>query len=91
MKISIRSVKRIMADLQDRGMIIRKGNNRFEEVVAFANGIGGKIIFGVEDKTGKIVGVDRESIFQTMDAITNAISDSCEPRIIPDVTVKAGV
>lgn len=80
-----------MADLQDRGMIIRKGNNRFEEVVAFANGIGGKIIFGVEDKTGKIVGVDRESIFQTMDAITNAISDSCEPRIIPDVTVKAGV
>lgn len=91
MKISIRSVKRIMADLQDRGMIIRKGNNRFEEVVAFANGIGGKIIFGVEDKTGKIVGVDRESIFRTMDAITNAISDSCEPRIIPDVTVKAGV
>lgn len=57
-------------------------------VVAFANGIGGKIIFGIEDKTGKIVGVDRESIFQTIDAITNAISDSCEPRIIPDVTLK---
>lgn len=57
-------------------------------VVAFANGKGGKIIFGVEDQTGKIVGMDRDSVFQKMDAITNAISDSCEPRIIPDVTLR---
>lgn len=55
-------------------------------VVAFANGRGGKIIFGVDDKTLKIVGMDPDSVFQTIDAITNAISDSCEPRIIPDIT-----
>ena len=35
-------------------------------VVAFANGKGGKIIFGVEDQTGKIVGMDRDSVFQKM-------------------------
>ena len=50
-------------------------------VVAYANGRGGKIIFGVDDKTLEVVGMDTDSIFQTIDAITNAISDSCEPTI----------
>lgn len=45
-------------------------------VVAFANGRGGKIVFGIEDKTLEVVGMDEDSIYKTMDAITNAISDS---------------
>ena len=57
-------------------------------VVAYANGRGGKIIFGVDDKTLEVVGMDTDSIFQTIDAITNAISDSCEPTILPDVTLQ---
>ena len=57
-------------------------------VVAYANGCGGKIIFGVEDKTLKVVGMDTDSLFQTIDAITNAISDSCEPTIFPDITLQ---
>ncbi len=31
-----------------------------KSIVAFANGIGGKIIFGIEDKTHKIVGFERD-------------------------------
>ena len=54
-------------------------------VVAFANGRGGKIVFGVDDKTLEVPGMDPDAVFQTIDAITNAISDSCEPRIIPDI------
>lgn len=57
-------------------------------VVAYANGQGGKIIFGVYDQTLEIVGMDTDNIFQTIDAITNAISDSCEPKIIPDITLQ---
>ena len=57
-------------------------------VVAFANGNGGKIVFGIDDKTLEIVGMDEDNIFKTMSAITNAISDSCEPRIRPDVTLQ---
>ena len=57
-------------------------------VVAYANGRGGKIIFGVDDKTLEVVGMDMDSIFQTIDAITNAISDSCEPTILPDITLQ---
>lgn len=57
-------------------------------VVAYANGRGGKIIFGVDDKTLEVVGMDTDSIFQTIDGITNAISDSCEPTILPDITLQ---
>ena len=57
-------------------------------VVAYANGRGGKIIFGVDDKTLEVIGMDTDNIFQSIDAITNAISDSCEPRIVPDVTLQ---
>lgn len=54
-------------------------------VVAFANGEGGRIIFGVDDKSREVVGIPKEILFSEIDAITTAISDSCEPIIIPDV------
>ena len=56
-----------------------------KSVVAFANGEGGRIIFGIDDKTHQVVGIPKELVFSEMDAITSAISDSCEPVIIPDV------
>ncbi len=56
-----------------------------KSVVAFSNGKGGKIIFGVDDDTRAVVGIPKEKVFAEMDAITAAISDSCEPIIIPDV------
>jgi predicted HTH transcriptional regulator len=59
-----------------------------KSVVAFANCSGGKILFGVEDDTCKVVGIDDENVFKTMDAITNAISDSCEPAIYPDISLQ---
>ena len=57
-------------------------------VVAFANGNGGKIVFGVKDKNYEITGIESENIFELMDSITNAVSDSCEPLIIPDITLQ---
>ena len=59
-----------------------------KSVVAFANGTGGKIIFGIADKTREVVGFDQEDVFKKMDAIANAVSDSCEPTIIPDITLQ---
>ena len=56
-----------------------------KSVVAFANGDGGRIIFGVDDKTHQVTGIPKELVFSEMDAITAAISDSCKPTIIPDV------
>ena len=54
-------------------------------VVAYANTQGGRIIFGVVDETREIVGIDDAILFQTMDSIANAISDSCKPQIVPEI------
>lgn len=40
-----------------------------KSVVAFANGTGGKIIFGIADKTREVIGFDKEDVFKKMDAI----------------------
>lgn len=68
--------------------IPEKSEKYMKTVVAFANGEGGKIVFGIDDQTLDIVGVDADNVFKLMDAITNAISDSCEPRIRPEVTLQ---
>ena len=67
----------------------KKSEKYMKTVVAFANCRGGRIVFGVDDKTLNIVGMNPDTIFQTMDSITNAISDSCEPKIYPDVTLQS--
>ena len=59
-----------------------------KSVVAFANGSGGRIIFGIDDKTKEVTGFGKEEVFKIMDAIANAVSDSCEPAIIPDITLQ---
>lgn len=59
-----------------------------KSVVAFANGSGGSIIFGVEDDTRIVKGIPEDVAFQTVDAITNAICDSCTPQVIPNVTLQ---
>ena len=61
-----------------------KTNTYIKTVVAFANGNGGKIVFGVKDNK-EIVGVENE--FEVMDGIINAISDSCYPKIVPDISL----
>lgn len=52
-------------------------------IVAFANTSGGIIVIGVEDKTKKIVGVSNPLAEE--ERLTNAISDSIAPLIIPDI------
>ena len=62
-----------------------KSDRYMKTVVAFANGTGGKIIFGVEDKTNRVTGFPPEEIPEKIDAVTNAIWDSCEPKVAADV------
>lgn len=62
-----------------------KSEKYMKTIVAFANTQGGKLIVGVDDKTRQIVGVENDVLFQLMDGIANAVSDSCVPQIIPDI------
>ncbi len=62
-----------------------KSEKYMKTIVAFANTQGGRLLIGIDDKTHEIVGVDSVNLFQIMDSIANAVSDSCEPQIIPDI------
>lgn len=62
-----------------------KSEKYMKTIIAFANTQGGKLLIGIDDKTHQAIGVDSLELFQIMDSIANAVSDSCEPQIIPDI------
>ena len=55
--------------------------------VAFANGRGGRIVFGVGNNR-EVIGIDKDMIFAEMDAIVNSVSDSCSPRVPVEVNIE---
>ena len=75
-------------DIEYKVDIPSKSENYMRTVVAYANANGGRLIFGIEDNTWRIVGFSKEEVFQKMDAVTNAIYDSCEPKITPNVEIQ---
>jgi len=68
--------------------IPEKSEKYIKSVVAFANSTGGKILIGIDDKTREVVGIPTGKAFELIDKITNAISDSCSPQIIPDIILQ---
>ena len=66
----------------------KQSEKYLKTVIAFANSGGGQLVFGIEDNSRRIVGLDNDTLFKTMDAIVNSISDNCEPRIVPDLSLK---
>lgn len=56
-------------------------------VVAFANGRGGRILFGVEDGTGVVKGIDNAIVQKEMDAIADTIANCCTPEVLPEITL----
>ena len=75
-------------NVEFKSEIPAKSEKYMRTVVAFANGKGGKLVFGVENGTWAVTGFSKEEVFQKMDAITNAIFDSCEPKITPNIAVQ---
>jgi len=65
-----------------------KGDQFAKTVIAFANGAGGKIIFGVKDRPRQITGLRDEDIFLLEEHIANHISDHCLPNIILEIYIQ---
>lgn len=56
-------------------------------VIAFANGIGGRLLFGVaNDRT--VRGIANDKAFSEMDGIVNSIYEACSPRIPIDAGIE---
>jgi len=52
-------------------------------VVAFANGLGGSVVFGIDDKALDVVGVPDGKLRKMEDGLASAISSACAPAIVP--------
>ena len=52
-------------------------------IVAFANGLGGSVVFGIDDKTLDVVGVHDDDLRKLEDGLASAISSACAPAIVP--------
>lgn len=59
--------------------------NVLRTIVSFANTSGGVLIVGVEDNTKKISGIAEPHLLE--EKLANIISDSIEPKIIPEIEV----
>lgn len=51
------------------------------ELIAFSNSKGGMLLFGVEDKTGEIVGLEYDAIQRTSNAISNIANELVKPTV----------
>lgn len=60
-----------------------KDKKVMKTVVAFANCRGGRIVFGVDNKTHEILGVPDDERPRLQDMMTDMISDTCTPQIFP--------
>ncbi|KPA18967.1 ATPase AAA, partial [Candidatus Magnetomorum sp. HK-1] len=57
--------------------------NFLKTLVAFANSAGGRLVFGIEDKTQVIVGL--ENPLDEEERLCNIIADTIEPRLVPNI------
>lgn len=86
------TIKEIFAgesdNLEFKEEIPTQSEKFMKTVVAFANGSGGRLIFEIENNSWRVIGFTKEEVFRKVDAITNAIYDSCDPKITPSVGIQ---
>ena len=58
-----------------------------EEMVAFANSKGGMVVFGVEDKTGQVIGLSYSEIQRISNEVSTAANDQVRPVIYLETEV----
>lgn len=71
--------------LEFKSKLPDKSETYMKTIIAFANTSGGRLIIGV-DNDRSIVGINKDDVFELTDRVTNAISDACEPQIVPDIS-----
>jgi ATP-dependent DNA helicase RecG len=69
--------------------VFPKGDQLVRTVAAFANGAGGKIVFGVRNEPREILGIPDDELFSLEEKISNYIFDRCTPVIIPEIYIQA--
>lgn len=63
-----------------------RSDKYIKSLVAFANTSGGKLVIGIGDDEHEVIGVDEAEVFSMIDTITNVISGTVEPQLVPNIT-----
>lgn len=63
-------------------------HNLIKTCVAFANGIGGQIIIGVEDKSREVLGINDATRDRIYDEFPNSIYDATSPSLLVEIYEK---
>jgi len=63
-------------------------NKLIKTCIAFANGVGGQIVIGIEDKTRQIIGVKDKDRDRLYDDFPNSLYDSVSPTLLPQIYEK---
>lgn len=66
-----------------------KGDQVAQTAVAFANGAGGRIVFGLKDSPREVIGIPDDHLFKTEERITNCVFDLCAPSIVPEIYIQS--
>ena len=69
--------------LEFKREVPQKDKRYLKTVVAFANGLGGSVVFGIDDKALDVVGVPDDNLRKIEDGLASAISSACAPAIVP--------
>jgi predicted HTH transcriptional regulator len=65
-----------------------KGDKIAQTAIAFANGAGGKIIFGIKNEPREVIGIPQEDIFALEEKAANNIFDISTPPIVPEIYIQ---
>ena len=66
-----------------------KGTQVARTAIAFANGAGGRIVFGMCNESRQVAGIPDDELFVLEERISNHIFSQCSPAIIPEIYVQA--
>lgn len=82
----------IYPERESKSLELKSQLPSFKEViktcVAFANGVGGELIIGIDDGTCLVVGIDDETKERVYEDFPNSLYDSTQPNLVPQIYEK---
>ena len=79
-------IKRSESPIFEFKSILPSNEKVAQLICVFANGSGGTLVIGVDDKSRDIIGVSESDIFELEEKITNVVIDSIQPIISPIIS-----
>lgn len=74
--------------LEFKRMLPSEDRKVLKTIVAFANGSGGTVVFGVDDTTHEVRGIESDNMSRLLDSVTDMICSACEPLIVPEISLR---